>query len=91
MGGNQNKYKAGDNMTKQIAPKEEQETIVSIDYATKTLIIYTNRYTVAKRIIEKGYKPTKQYKEKGEVSAVEFAVPTKEAGRFLKLNIFRFA
>lgn len=43
MGGNHNKYKAGDNTTRQIVPRDEQETIITIDYEAKELNIYTNR------------------------------------------------
>lgn len=69
-------------MTRQIVPRDEQETIITIDYETKVLNIYTNRFTVAKRIMAKGYRPVKSYKQDGEIIALEFTVPTKNIGSF---------
>lgn len=40
-------------------PREEQETVISIDYEEKTLTFYTTRKSVAKRIERKVGSPTK--------------------------------
>ena len=78
-------------MDKQIVSLEEQETIITIEYETKQLSIYTNRYVVARRIMAKGYTPVKEYKCSEGVHAVEFRVPTSEISKFLKSNIFGYS
>ena len=55
-----------------IIPREEQETLISIDYNEKTLTFYTTRKSVAKRIQNKVGKPTKTEYINGQISAVTY-------------------
>lgn len=42
-----------------IIPRDEQETVVKIDYSEKTVTIYTTRKAVAKRLVNKIGAPDK--------------------------------
>lgn len=41
--------------------REEQETIINVDYYEKKIILYTSRESVYKRLINRIGKPTKFY------------------------------
>ena len=42
-----------DNMKWELSPLKEQETLINIDYFERTIKIYTNRKSVADRLIRK--------------------------------------
>lgn len=42
----------------EIVPRDEQETVINIDYFEKTITIYTTRKQVARRLEKKVGKPT---------------------------------
>ena len=43
----------------EIVPRDEQETIISVDYYEKTITVYTTRKQVAERMRKKIGEPTK--------------------------------
>lgn len=56
----------------EIIPREEQETIINVDYCDKTIGIYTNRKAVADRLEKKMGKPSKIYGDNELIFAVEY-------------------
>lgn len=48
-------------MNWEIVPRDEQETIINIDYCEKIIKVYTTRKSVADRLIRKIGEPTKIY------------------------------
>lgn len=54
-----------------IVPREEQETIINIDYCDKTIHLYTSRYSVGKKLM-KHYKPTNIEYFGDKICGVEF-------------------
>lgn len=56
----------------EIAPLDEQETIVNIDYYDKKISVYTSRKSVGERLMKKMGVPTKVYENNGKISAVEY-------------------
>jgi hypothetical protein len=74
----------------QIAPREEQETHVHIDYEERQIIIYSNRATVCNRICRLGHEPDILEYENGEVYAMTWRLPTSEVGKFMRTGIFKF-
>lgn len=76
---------------RQVAPLDEQETHISIDYKLKTLFIFTSRATVMKRLLRKGYKPVKTTLFEGEVESMEFEFSTGFIGKFLRTGIFGYS
>lgn len=56
----------------EIIPRDEQETIINIDYFEKTLSFYTSRKSVAERIKKKAGEPTKIDKVNGKISGVTY-------------------
>lgn len=56
----------------ELSPLEEQETLINIDYFERTIKIYTNRKSVADRLIRKIGEPTKKYENDGSVYAIEY-------------------
>lgn len=57
--------------------REEQETIINIDYYEKNIYLYTSRELVYKRLIKKIGTPTKYYYtiNKDFISGVEWKIP----------------
>lgn len=53
-------------------PREEQETVINIDYFEKQITVYTSRKSVADRLIKKIGKPTKIYTNCGKVYAIDY-------------------
>lgn len=56
----------------EIVPRDEQETVINIDYFEKTLTFYTTRKSVAERIKKKVGEPTKVDKTNGKISGVTY-------------------
>lgn len=56
----------------EIAPLDEQETIVNIDYYDKKITVYTSRKSVGERLMKKIGEPTKIHEMDGKISAVEY-------------------
>lgn len=59
-------------MNWEIVPRDEQETIVNIDYYEKTIEVYTSRKQVGVRLFKKFGEPTKKYESDGRVYAVSY-------------------
>lgn len=56
----------------EIIPRDEQETVINIDYFEKTLTFYTTRKSVAERIKKKVGEPTSIDKTNGKISGVTY-------------------
>lgn len=57
-------------MNWEIVPRDEQETIINIDYCEKIIKVYTTRKSVADRLAKKVGKPTKIYESDNRINAV---------------------
>lgn len=68
---------------------EERETQISIDYYTKTVVVYSNNSTVMNRMVRKGYTPTREFKEGSDVVACEWTFPMAELKHFATASLFR--
>lgn len=57
--------------------REEQETIINIDYFEKIVILYTSRESVYKRLISRIGQPTKSYYtlDKKFITGVKWEIP----------------
>ena len=55
-----------------IVPRDEQETIINIDYCEKTISVYTSRKQVGNRLEKKIGEPTKKYTDGDKIYAVEY-------------------
>lgn len=75
---------------KQVAPIDETETNIIIDYFTKELSIYTNRVSVMKRMEKLGYKPTKEEFVDKLTYSRTYTFHTNEIGKFLRTGIFGY-
>ena len=53
-------------------PRDEQETLLNIDYGEKEIIVYTNRKSVAKRLKSKVGEPTKMDVSYGKICGVTY-------------------
>lgn len=56
----------------EIVPRDEQETIINIDYCEKTINIYTSRKQVGERLKKKIGEPTDKYVSNGKIYAVNY-------------------
>lgn len=53
-------------------PRDEQETLINIDYCEKTLTIYTTRKATAKRLLKKVGEPTRYDMHDGLISGATY-------------------
>lgn len=74
----------------QVIESECQETFINIDYFNKKLKIYTTRATVMKRMLRKGYKPSKVETMQDEICSMTFEFDSKDIGNFLRTSIFKY-
>lgn len=56
----------------EMIPREEQETIINIDYNEKTISLYTTRYSVANKLKKRIGEPTKTQVNQGLITSVEY-------------------
>ena len=56
----------------EIVPRDEQETIINIDYCEKTINIYTSRKQVGERLKKKIGEPTDKYISNNKIYAVNY-------------------
>ena len=56
----------------EIIPRDEQETIINIDYCEKTINVYTSRKQVWERLKKKIGEPTDKYVSNGKIYAVNY-------------------
>ena len=56
----------------EIIDRDEQETLINVDYYEKTLSFYTTRKSVARRLEKKVGKPTKVDMTNGKISGVTY-------------------
>lgn len=54
----------------EIVPRDEQETIINVDYFKKKISVYTTRKSTADRLLKKIGEPTYVYKITGLISGV---------------------
>ena len=56
----------------EIVPRDEQETLINIDYCEKTINVYTSRKQVGERLKKKMGEPTDKYVSNGKIYAVNY-------------------
>ena len=56
----------------EIIPRDEQETVINIDYFKKTINVYTSRKQTAERLLKKVGEPTKTDENNGYISGVTY-------------------
>ena len=56
----------------EIVPRDEQETLINIDYCEKTINVYTSRKQVGERLKKKIGEPTDKYVSNGKIYAVNY-------------------
>ena len=56
----------------EIIPRDEQETIINIDYFKKTINVYTSRKQVGERLKKKIGEPTDKYVSNNKIYAVNY-------------------
>ena len=56
----------------EIIPRDEQETLINIDYFEKTINVYTSRKQVGERLKKKIGEPTDKYVSNGKIYAVNY-------------------
>lgn len=59
-------------MNWEIVPRDEQETIINIDYCEKRISVYTTRKQVGERLRKKIGDPTKVYANEDRIYAVVY-------------------
>lgn len=62
----------GDKPKWRINPREEQETMLNIDYCDKTISVYTSRKSVGERLYKKLGEPTRTETQNGLISSVTY-------------------
>lgn len=69
----------------EIVPRDEQETIINIDYYEKTINVYTSRKQVGERLKKKIGEPTDKYISNNKVYAVNYRrnLYDKDVAKFL--------
>ena len=69
----------------EIVPRDEQETLINIDYYEKTINVYTSRKQVAERLKKKIGDPTDKYISNNKVYAVNYKrnLYDKDVSKFL--------
>ena len=56
----------------EIVPRDEQETLINIDYCEKVINVYTSRKQVGERLKKKIGEPTDKYISNGKIYAVNY-------------------
>lgn len=56
----------------EIVPRDEQETIINIDYCNKTMNVYTSRKQVGERLKKRFGEPTDKYVSNNKIYAVNY-------------------
>jgi hypothetical protein len=56
----------------EIVPRDEQETLINVDYCEKKIIIYTSRKATGDRLLKKIGEPTKIDYNNGLVSGITY-------------------
>lgn len=72
----------------EIVPRDEQETIINIDYFEKTITVYTSRKQVAERLKKKIGEPDYTDKIEGKISGITYRMPLhdKRVKQFLSIG-----
>ena len=53
-------------------PRDEQETVINIDYYERTISLYTTRKAVANKLLKKLGQPTRVDTIEGKTASVEY-------------------
>ena len=64
----------------EIVPRDEQETLINIDYYEKTINVYTSRKQVGERLKKKIGEPTDIYKNNNKIYAVNYNLLNEASG-----------
>ena len=67
-----NQREEGEKMKWEIVPRDEQETIINVDYCEKIITIYTSRKATGERLYKKIGEPTKIDYHDGLISGVTY-------------------
>lgn len=59
-------------MAWEIVPREEQETLINVDYCEKKITVYTSRKATGERLLKKMGEPTKTDYHNGLISGVTY-------------------
>ena len=79
----------------EIVPRDEQETLINIDYCEKTINVYTSRKQVGERLKKKIGEPTDKYISNNKIYAVNYKrnLYDKDVAKFLSkmllIGVFR--
>ena len=73
----------------EIVPRDEQETIISVDYCEKTISVYTTRKQTAERLQKKIGEPTKTDLHNGSICAVTYirSIFDKDVAKFFSKGL----
>lgn len=74
----------------QVIEPECQETLINIDYFDKSIKIFTTRATIMKRMLRKGYRPSKVETIQDRICSMTFEFDSKDIGNFLRTSIFKY-
>lgn len=71
-----------------LVPRDEQETIINVDYYEKSISVYTSRKAVAERLKRKIGAPDYVDKIEGKISGVTYKMPLhdKRVKQFLSIS-----
>lgn len=73
----------------QIAGKEAQESTIVFDYEMQKIYVYSNKASVMRRMVKKGFKPTHVEYQAEKIYSLEFTIPMKDASKVLLTTIFK--
>lgn len=73
----------------EVVPRDEQETIINVDYCEKTISIYTTRKATADRLLKKVGEPTKTDLHNGSIYAVTYirSIFDKDVAKFFSKGL----
>ncbi len=73
----------------QQAGKESQESNIIFDYEEQEITVYSNKASVMRRLLKKGFKPN-EIKYAGEkIYSLEFRIPMAKASSVMLTTIFK--
>jgi len=77
----------------QIASKEEQETVIRIEYEAGEIFIFSNKSTIMKKLhalaVKHKIEPIQVEFSNKKIFSLEYMFPISMIGSFLKLTIFK--
>lgn len=74
---------------RQASDIEEREVHISIDYGTRTILLYTNHSTVMNRLGRLGYKPYREETIGGKPYSRSYEFPMKEINKVMQVTLYK--